>query len=362
MAVFPLKNDDTNSSPFVDYAGDIIYLGDSSGSLYKFTGVFKSTPAEVITSPWPITVSSKILTSPVYDTSTQNVFIADSGGFLYSYKAATGALVGKSSQLAASTGKGIVDAPLVDSTANTVYVFVGQDGSTASKDTCTSTTGCNGVFRFTTTSFTTNGTGSICASSNGTSWATGTNCGAESVFGVGTPNGIVYDGAFDNAYLSSAGGTAGNLWTCGIGAVPGPKLMSSSMTNFGTAVTAATNVVNPLTSAAASCSPVTEIFNGTDQIYLSVSASGNQTVCSGATTLGACLYSFNVSTTPTAAASGRLVSGGTSGIVIDNTATGGGSQVYFTYLSAAGTNNPCPTPGTASTGGCAVQASQAGLN
>ena len=78
----------------MDYTGDMLYVGDSSGELYKFTGVFKGTPAEV-TSTWPITVSANILTSPVYDTSTSNVFIADSGGFLYSYKAATGALVGK---------------------------------------------------------------------------------------------------------------------------------------------------------------------------------------------------------------------------------------------------------------------------
>ncbi len=362
MAVFPLENDDTNSSPFVDYSGDIIYIGDSSGVLYKFTGVFKGTPAEVTTSPWPITVSAKILTSPVYDTSTSNVFIADSGGFLYSYKAATGAQVGESSQLAASTGKGIVDAPLVDSTANTVYVFVGQDGNTVATDSCTSTAGCNGVFRFTTTGFTTNGTGSTCASTDKKTWTSGTNCGAESVFGVGSATTIIYDGAFDNAYLGSTGGTAGNLWTCAATGTLAPKLASSSMTSFGSVVSVATNVINPLTSAAASCSPVTEIFNGTDQIYLSVSANGSQTVCTGAGNAGACLYRFTLTTTPTAAASGRLVSGGTSGIVIDNTATGGGSQVYFTYLSAASSTNPCPSPGTASTGGCAVQASQAGLN
>ena len=50
--------------------------------------------------------------------------------------------------------------------------------------------------------------------------------------------------------------------------------------------------------------------------------------------------------------------GGTSGIIIDNTLNGtlaGTSQVYFTTLS----DQVC---GTSGTGGCAVQASQPGLN
>jgi hypothetical protein len=47
--------------------------------------------------------------------------------------------------------------------------------------------------------------------------------------------------------------------------------------------------------------------------------------------------------------------GGTSGIIIDNTVSGGGaSQVYFSTLS----NQPC---GTSGAGGCAVQASQSAL-
>jgi hypothetical protein len=50
--------------------------------------------------------------------------------------------------------------------------------------------------------------------------------------------------------------------------------------------------------------------------------------------------------------------GGTSGIIIDNVLNGslsGTSQVYFTTLS----DQVC---GTSGTGGCAVQASQPGLN
>jgi hypothetical protein len=48
--------------------------------------------------------------------------------------------------------------------------------------------------------------------------------------------------------------------------------------------------------------------------------------------------------------------GGTSGIIVDgSSASAGASQVYFTPL----TSMAC---GTGGTGGCAVQASQSGLN
>jgi hypothetical protein len=359
MTLFALTNDDTNSSPFVDYTDDILYVGDNAGSLHKFTGVFRGTPA-VASSPWPVTVSAKKLTSPVYDSTTTNVFVADAGGFLYAYAASTGTAKGVSSQLAATGSTGIVDAPLVDSVADTVYVVVGQDGNTATSHNCDNATGCNGVFRFSTTSFITSGTGSgLCASSNGTSWTTGTNCGVESVFGVGTSSTILYDGTFDNAYYTSSG-SSGNLWTCAATGTPAPKLINSSMSSFSSTLSLGNNAINPLASGAATCSPVTEILNGTiDYIYLSMTANGNQTAeCSGA-----CIYSFIVtSSVPSSATKGLSASGGSSGIIVDNTGPGGGSQIYFSYLSQATSSIKCSAPSGASSGGCVVQASQSGLN
>jgi hypothetical protein len=51
---------DTNSSPYYDFANDAIYVGDpptapgaTSASLHKFTGVFGGIPAEVTTGGWP---------------------------------------------------------------------------------------------------------------------------------------------------------------------------------------------------------------------------------------------------------------------------------------------------------------------
>ena len=126
----------------------------------------------------------------------------------------------------------------------------------------------------------------------------------------------------------------------------------SSFPTGSVALVAAANIVNPLTNATAVGSPVTEIFNGSDYIFFSVTAGGSQSTCTGP-----CVYSYTVTSAPAATISaGLAAAGGTSGIIIDNVATTptGASQVYFSTLgsqSCAGVS-----------GGCAVQASQSGLN
>ena len=63
---------DTTSSPFYDYSHDVIYVGDTSGFLHKFTTVFTGTPTEVVstgpTTIWPANLDSPYdqLNSPVY--------------------------------------------------------------------------------------------------------------------------------------------------------------------------------------------------------------------------------------------------------------------------------------------------------
>jgi hypothetical protein len=41
MTVMALGANNTNSSPFVDYSNDTLYVGDDSGRLHKFSGVFQ---------------------------------------------------------------------------------------------------------------------------------------------------------------------------------------------------------------------------------------------------------------------------------------------------------------------------------
>jgi len=346
------SHNDTNSAPFYDYANDVLYVGDDSGVLHKFQNIFNSgTPSEITgggtSSGWPVTISANKLTSPVFDNGTsQKVFVGDSGGFLYSEPAAGGSS-NKVTSTQVAFGPGFVDAPLVDPVNQTVYVFVGQDGNSGSSSPCTGV--CNGVFQFPTTF--TGSTGLI-----------------ESVLGI-SHSSAIYDGAFDNKYFTNP--STGNIYVCGSTGTGAAKLLNIPLSGFASAGGAnwsgksfiATNDINPLTSAAAVCSPVTEIYNGTtDLIFLSVSGGGNQT----STCSGACVYSFTVTTSlPGSATSGLAATSGTSGIIIDNTATTprGASEVYFSTLGnqACAGNNGAGSTGQG-TGGCAVQASQAALH
>src|SRR4051794_2736285 len=86
MTVFPLLGDDTNSSVYYNYHTDQAFVGDDTGVLHQFSGVFKGTPAEVVAGGWPVLVGTA-LTSPVYDNVTGSTFVEDSAGFLYSVDA-----------------------------------------------------------------------------------------------------------------------------------------------------------------------------------------------------------------------------------------------------------------------------------
>ena len=350
---------DAISSPFYDYGNDILYVGDASGGLHKFHPVFGGgTPTEVLTggNPW-VAVGTTALSSPVYDSPSGRVVVGDASGYLYAINAGSGA---KTTSFQVATGSGIVDGPLVDPSAEQVYVFVASDmnGNNTGLSACQAAgvggaLACNGVIQFPAT---------FTASTEYT----------ESVIGVHTSN-VIYMGAFDNLYWSSG---TGNLYVNGSNGSQQPKLMRSPLNTSGFTTNScqggtmlppncsseqcAINIDNPMTSAAAMPAPVTEIYNtgtSTDWIFTSVSAAGNLSPCSGA-----CVYSWNVSSalgSGAAPSAGLATTGGTSGIIIDNTSpTAGASQVYFSTES----NGTCSTSGTLSSGGCAVQASQSALN
>ena len=81
MTELALGADDTASSVFYDYTNDIGWVGDASGLLHKIIGVFKGTPTEITTGGFPVQVSTTTLSSPVYDSLSQNVFVGDLGWF-----------------------------------------------------------------------------------------------------------------------------------------------------------------------------------------------------------------------------------------------------------------------------------------
>jgi hypothetical protein len=444
---------DTNSSVFYDYSHDTAYVGDDSGWLHKFTPVLQGILTEVRTAVWPVQVnpsSPTALTSPVHDYASGNVFVEDVGGFLYLVNSTTANVI-RSGRL--DFGAGLVQGPVVDSTAGLVYVFASSDGS----GNCGGGANCSAVYEFATT------------------FVAGAK-GLEVVVGASTISGTkpnpLYTGAFDSTYEDSTNAT-GKLYVCGnTGGTPILYQIAIQGGILGTVNTGPT-----LSSSAAPCSPVSDVLNPnaaggpTEWLFASAQANGVSSGCAaggcvmnfkdtpwlasthyavgeevvdtnfdiqvvdvaglsgssvpswnqtlgGATadgtvqwldqgvvsaltpaawiandtyTLGTLILDSNnnIQLVTTAGTSGNLppswstaagatttdgtvtwtnlgavatsalaATGGTSGIIIDNTVgsgtLAGASQAYFSTLS----NQPC---GTSGTGGCAVQASQSAL-
>jgi hypothetical protein len=327
------------------------------------------------------------------------VFLGDAGGFLYSVTS-SGTVV-QSAQLDTS---GVVDGPIVDSSAGKVYVFITQSAAGGMGGG-----NHNGVAQFDT---------SFGSGANPAKYTVGNGSGKS-----GVPT---YSGAFDDAYFTSSDAT-GNLYVClpanGFAKIsvssgtmsggtisntravaagntpcsPASEILSvdaaSTINQAGGIGSSATSVTitsatgfssgqyiqidsekmlvtaissNTLTitraqlgTTAASHANGAGVNNIHDRVFLSVTANGSQTGCSGA-----CVYSFDVTNLalPSSASAGSAAAGGTSGIIIDNVATSttGASQVYFSTLSDQTCNGNGST-GSGS-GGCAVQASQKALN
>jgi len=273
---------DTNSSIFYDYTNDTAYVGDDAGYLHKYTPFFNGVPAEWTTDGWPVQVnllSPTALTSPVHDYVSDNVFVADLGGFLYQVNATGVAVPIQSGQLDNSMlegdgGPGIVEGPIVDSTSELVYVFAPSDGSGG----CTGGADCTAVFQLP-VNF------SVLTSPSEVTVGNSTVLGVE-------PNPL-YIGAFDNAYQNSANAT-GNLYVCGN--VGGAPTLYQVPIVAGAFSSGAGNSVAQLTATAdnPACSPATDVYNpnasggATEWAFASVQNDGMNSGCAG----GGCLFNF----------------------------------------------------------------------
>ena len=345
---------DSYSSPYVAFANGgspaTAYVGDDVGNLHKFVNIFasgSSTPAEAA-SPWPVSVNSKAsLATPVYDAVSTNVFVGDylltsssacepsatntnnPCGYLYSVNSS--GMVTSSAQL--DYNMGILDGPIVDSTAGEVYVFAGDDGST----NCATSTPCAAVYQFPV---------NFSAGDSGTK-AT-----------VGPGYEFLLSGTFDNAYFTSSTHT-GHLYVVGNTGPANNALYQISINSnvMSTSSTAGPQLSSNYTNGYYSAGlQVTEIDSASnDYIFLSVLSYGYPSACGTATLGNGCVIGYNVnsgaisaSTTPTGA---TAEAGGTSGIVVDS-ATSGAQNIYFSTLL----NQTCTTSG--GTGGCAIQVSQ----
>jgi hypothetical protein len=381
---FSTNTGDPRSAPYVDYANDVIYVGDIFGVLHKFTGVFNGTPAEVSTG-WPITVNSgKTLTSPVYDSVSGNIFVGDSSGRLSYVREANSTAgscsVGSPPCLGATTQQvgaagSIVDGPIVDSTSGFVFAVNGTD-----------------------------------TLHHGTILQANTALTSAVQFSIGgtISTGSLYNGAFDQTYLNSAAGSvAGFMYVCGKDPANTnrPAIYQLSFTSAGVLNSVGTPLLMNSTNST-SCSPVTEINNtgsssaSGDWIFFSIgnfaanaspipTTSNCRTGVNASTGGRGCLIGINV----TNAANPAINSGGTwppattyftaqgtnnnanatalfpfangaaGGIIVDNVSTGSQtSNIYFMTVSSSTVGPGLPSCNTTSGLQCAVKLTQSNLN
>ncbi len=321
-------NNNTNSPPFYNYATDVLYVGDNGGLLWKVTGIFEGTPT-IAAAPWSAGVlvdSGSILTGPVYDFGSENIFVADSNGRLSFVSDSTGLL---SATKISGLGE-ITDPPIVDSSTGKVIVFSGGNGTSAIVEQATTSLGS----------------------------ATSLNIGNSS---PATP---VHSGMFDNLYFTT-GPSAGHLYVCGKQpANAAPALYSIAFDGSGVMTSIAGGPLNLTTDTAAhQCAPLSEVYNpneggGVDWLFLGVPAN-----CAFGAAATGCIMSFEITsgTMPAGAFATAAESGGTSGIVVDNVSTSGqASSAYFTTLSSPGAG-ACNNEPSADSTNCLVKRTQAGL-
>jgi hypothetical protein len=322
---------DSNSSAYIDYINDVAYVGADNGVLYRITGVFNGVP----TLQYCITVKANaLLTSPVYDSVHNEVFVSD-GFSVYGYTpgAAGFTLVNSIAVASAAGADPIVLSPIVDPTNGFVYVFSRDDSTNAS---------------------------SIVSQIN-----IGLTSQVAAVIGR-KANQYILDGDFDNAYYTTgpkAG--AGTLYACGTDAnnAAKPSLYALSFSAPNGLMNAAPAMsdnrhINPAANPNGTCSPLLDFFDGTtDRLFVGTGAAG-------ATTGGNLVTEWNVNvripsnaTLPNSTAAGYW--GGTSAFSIDNvSAEFQAASIYFGTLSAppGGTTTPCGAGNF-----CAVKLSQAAL-
>ena len=297
---------DTRSSPWVDYPSDTAYVALDNGKLYKITGVFNGTPTLVTNATWPVTINlNSSFASPVLDSTTGNIFLGAGNGRLYTVNVnapgpPTVIQVGRTG----ANNPGIFDSVMFDFTGTTLFAVTANDNVLPSA----AVVQINSTSPFAIVARVGIGQGSSAG---------------------GAIN--LYDGDFDNNYFTSP--STGHMLICGTGAAD--TIPNTYLLNFD-----ASGVLQPgsgptpvSTNAAARCSPVTEYFNpnisgGTDFFFWGVTRN-----CPA--NAGGCVMALANETTLTTAP----VTGGTSGIIIDNdfVAQPGGSSIYFSSEAAPNT-------------------------
>jgi hypothetical protein len=343
---------DTLSSPYVDYANDLAYVGNDIGVLYRIQNVFCTLPActgvvgglaPSIDTTWgtggAVSVCSGKLTGPVLDFYNLNIYVGCSDGKLYSITQAgvvTSLAVGDG--IASKAFGGIVDPPIVDGTNGFVYAVSGSTGG-----------GNHGVLVQAKADF---------SSSVAVPIGNGNQCN-------------IHAPALSNTYFTNTtpagaqiyiGGVTGTVGTCtAAGATGGVAVLYSATLGTG-GVLPSGAPANSLASGnpvGSEYAPIGEFFNsasGDDVLFVDLLRNSNLGFNN--------IYSFNITAGFTSTIQSSTIEGqGSSGMVFDNAAnTTTFPQASSLYFNSFNQNATCTNPQTGTnTNGCAIKLTQAGL-
>jgi hypothetical protein len=310
MTSLTLTGRDTGSAPFYDDINDFAYVGTTTGRLYRIKDVFCTLPACVSTPVAPsidasfgaggfVTAGTRILTSPVYDFASNNIFVGSSDGKLYGFSVSTGTPI-TGSPLTVGNGLGgtggIITPPIVDGNDGVVYVATGDNGANAV------------IVQTQTGNFTSARTASL---------------GLRRVHSIHLP-------ALNDNYFSQATNTPGNPWfiySCGYDTSSNPFLYRvgfDASRNMDTAIDAVTLALG---TTGDECTAMTEwASGGVDRLYFSMKQQG-QVEYADITTIPFLPAAPGINN-PT------VERGGVSGIIIDNISTDAqASNIYFSNIN-----------------------------
>jgi hypothetical protein len=360
---------DSNSSPWIDYLSDTAYVGADNGLLYKITPVFGGGAPALVSDPanWPVTVSTNaynnILTDPTVDTTAGYIFIGDGEGYLYSVALknpakkthavqTVGWAYDGSNDGSGKPGTGVVDPPIAvtdpaNSTVDQVFAFTG----------CSQVQGIGGAVTQLAATFAT-----------GQPAATNTvDLGSASGNGDCTSKNV-HSGTFDNAFWIN-GSASGHILACGFlnnnGVPAEPKMYMFGFTNNvlnNSTAPVATYVIN--STKGDECAPLTEFYNGsTDLMFFGVGSTDGYLESSTLTTSTPYMSTPTCTGAPTSTCvTAPAGLGGTSGIIVDNQLSNGGSNIYFTTLGEGSVSSQkCNVTGGAANPYCAVKLTQSAL-
>jgi hypothetical protein len=357
----------TDSSPWIDYNTDIAYVGTDDGKLYKISPVFGGgTPTVANDANWPVTVvgtglTSSVLTDAIVDDHATRIFMGDGNGYLYSINL-TAPAHGTVASMAVGwidhgAGTGVVDAPIVvndpaNSAVDQVFAFTG----------CSNVIGIGGAVSQIPANF-------ASGSCSTTSSPVCTTVDLGSATGVGDcTTGNLHAGTFDNQFWIN-GTTGGHIIACGfVSGSAGNALIPSNpkmymfpfnASHLITSTGATSWVVN--NTRGDECSPLTEFYNGaTDRMFFGVGGSTNGFIESSTLTGTASQPSCGSPPTSSCVTAAHAL-GGTSGIVVDNQVSSGGTNIYFSTVARGSVNGQNCSNGGAANPYCAVKLTQSAL-